>query len=38
MQEEWVWQFTEKTSISGIKGNVDVNIYNGDLQQLNLSP
>jgi lysozyme len=34
MQEEWLfWQFTEK-GISGIKGNVDVNIYNGDLQQL----
>jgi lysozyme len=23
-----------KASVSGIKGNVDVNIYNGDLQQL----
>jgi lysozyme len=35
MQEEWLfWQFTEKASVSGIKGNVDVNIYNGDLQQL----
>ena len=33
--EDWLfWQFTEKASISGIKGNVDVNIYNGDLQQL----
>jgi lysozyme len=35
MQEDWLfWQFTEKASISGIKGNVDVNIYNGDVQQL----
>ena len=33
--EHWlVWQFTEKASVPGIKGNVDVNIYNGDLQQL----
>jgi lysozyme len=23
-----------KASVNGIKGNVDVNIYNGDLQQL----
>jgi lysozyme len=35
IKEEWLfWQFTEKASISGIKGSVDVNIYNGDLQQL----
>lgn len=33
--EDWLfWQFTEKASIPGIKGNVDVNIYNGDVQQL----
>jgi len=32
---DWLfWQFTEKASIPGIIGNVDVNIYNGDLQQL----
>lgn len=32
---EWLfWQFAEKATISGIKGNVDVNIYNGDLEQL----
>jgi lysozyme len=32
---DWLfWQFTEKASIPGIVGNVDVNIYNGDLQQL----
>jgi lysozyme len=35
VQEEWLfWQFTEKAAVKGIKGNVDVNIYNGDLQQL----
>jgi len=35
MKEDWLfWQFTEKASVSGIKGNVDVNIFNGDLQQL----
>lgn len=32
---DWLfWQFTEKASVPGIKGNVDVNIYNGDLEQL----
>lgn len=36
IKEEWLfWQFTEKASVNGIKGNVDVNIYNGDLKQLN---
>ncbi len=35
MEDDWLfWQFTEKASVSGIAGNVDVNIYNGDLQQL----
>jgi len=35
MEEDWLfWQFTEKASVSGVKGSVDVNIYNGDLQQL----
>lgn len=35
IQNDWLfWQFTEKAAVSGIKGNVDVNIYNGDLQQL----
>jgi lysozyme len=33
--ENWLfWQFTERASVPGIKGNVDINIYNGDLQQL----
>lgn len=35
IQDEWLfWQFTEKASVPGIKTNVDINIYNGDLQQL----
>ncbi|MFA9188023.1 glycoside hydrolase family 25 protein [Flavobacterium sp. FBOR7N2.3] len=35
LDEDWLfWQFTEKATVSGIKGNVDVNIFNGDLQQL----
>lgn len=35
IQDDWLfWQFTEKASVPGIEGNVDVNIFNGDLQQL----
>ena len=35
MQEDWLfWQFTEKATIPGIKGNVDVNIYNGTPKML----
>lgn len=35
LDEDWLfWQFTEKAAVSGINGNVDVNIFNGDLQQL----
>ena len=35
INDDWLfWQFTEKATVPGIKGNVDVNIYNGDLQQL----
>lgn len=35
LDEDWLfWQFTEKATVSGINGNVDVNIFNGDLQQL----
>jgi lysozyme len=35
IEEDWLfWQFTEKGSVPGIEGNVDVNIYNGDFQQL----
>lgn len=35
LDEDWLfWQFTEKASVSGINGNVDVNIFNGDIEQL----
>ncbi|KFF18234.1 glycoside hydrolase family 25 protein [Flavobacterium hydatis] len=35
IEEDWLfWQFTEKATMPGIKHTVDVNIYNGDLQQL----
>ncbi|WP_281228125.1 glycoside hydrolase family 25 protein [Flavobacterium aquiphilum] len=35
IQEDWLfWQFTEKASVPGIDTTVDVNVYNGDLQQL----
>ncbi|MFM2368057.1 MAG: hypothetical protein RL619_353 [Bacteroidota bacterium] len=35
IDDDWLfWQFTEKASVPGIKGNVDVNIYNGDVEQL----
>ena len=35
IQDNWLfWQFTERASLPGIEGNVDVNIFNGDLQQL----
>lgn len=35
IEDDWLfWQFTEKASLPGIKHRVDVNIYNGDLQQL----
>lgn len=35
IQDDWLfWQFTEKAIVPGIDTKVDVNIYNGDLQQL----
>jgi len=35
IQDDWLfWQFTEKATVPGIDYKVDVNIYNGDLQQL----
>jgi lysozyme len=35
IETDWLfWQFTEKASVSGIKGNVDVNIFNGNVEQL----
>ena len=36
IQDDWLfWQFTEKATIDGIDGNVDVNIYNGTPKMLN---
>ncbi len=36
IKPEWLfWQFTEKATVNGISGNVDVNIYNGDDVKLN---
>lgn len=36
IKEDWLfWQFTEKASIPGIKGPVDINIYNGTSKMLN---
>ena len=29
-----IWQFTEKAKIVGISGNVDLNIFNGDINDL----
>jgi lysozyme len=35
IKEDWVfWQYTDKGSLSGIKGNVDVNVFNGGIQDL----
>lgn len=35
IKDEWTfWQFTEKATVPGIKGTVDVNIYNGTPKQL----
>lgn len=35
IQDDWLfWQFTEKATVPGIDTRVDVNVYNGDLQQL----
>lgn len=35
IEEDWLfWQFTEKATVPGIKTSVDINIYNGDLEQL----
>ena len=35
LKDDWLfWQFTEKASIAGIPGNVDINIYNGTPKQL----
>lgn len=35
MKDDWMfWQFSEKATVPGIKGNVDINIYNGTPKQL----
>lgn len=35
MQDDWLfWQFTEKATVEGIEGNVDVNLYNGTPKML----
>ncbi|MES2484351.1 MAG: glycoside hydrolase family 25 protein [Bacteroidota bacterium] len=35
IRPEWLfWQFTDKASVKGIAGSIDVNIYNGSLEQL----
>ncbi len=35
-EKHWnIWQFTEKGYARGIKGDVDVNIFNGDLEDFN---
>lgn len=35
IKKEWLfWQFTDKASVGGIDGNVDVNIYNGNAAAL----
>lgn len=35
IQKDWLlWQFTEKAQISGIKGMVDVNVFNGNQEDL----
>jgi lysozyme len=35
IEEDWqFWQFSEKAKIAGVKGLVDVNLYNGDIYKL----
>lgn len=35
IRKEWLfWQFTDKGAVNGINGDVDVNIYNGNLNTL----
>lgn len=35
IDSDWLfWQFSEKSTVSGIEGNVDANVFNGDLSQL----
>lgn len=35
IRKEWlIWQFTDKAELKGIKGNVDVDIFNGSFSEL----
>lgn len=35
IDSDWLfWQFSEKSTVSGINGNVDSNVFNGNLKQL----
>ncbi len=37
IDDDWLfWQFTEKATIEGINGTVDVNIFNGNMRELML--
>lgn len=37
IRPEWqFWQFTDKASLKGVDGNVDLNIYNGSIEDLSL--
>ena len=36
IDNDWrFWQFTEKATVSGVKGNVDLNVFNGSAKELN---
>jgi lysozyme len=36
IQDDWLlWQYTESGNVNGIRGNVDINIFNGDEGMLN---
>ncbi|MNR37644.1 Glycosyl hydrolases family 25 [compost metagenome] len=35
LKDHWnFWQFSEKGTVRGIKGNVDLNIFNGNIEEL----
>ena len=33
-EDWWMWQFSEKGSVKGINGDVDLNVFNGDYEHL----
>jgi lysozyme len=38
IEEDWqFWQFSEKAKISGVKGLVDVNVFNGNIDKLKIT-